>query len=186
MARPCCTPTTHTNALTDAPRSPGSMPSGYKMGARKKVGWREGLELTGSGIRRAGDASGTAKVRKSQTPSPSPSPGSPACSLGRLPSSGAREAGRRAGAQLPLGCPPRPGPGPGTRPPSSPGLGRLPGKERLAKGLWGSKRAGQEHFARSSPAAHFFLCRHTPREPPSPTLHAHARVRPSHHPRSID
>lgn len=90
MARPRCTPTTHTNALTDAPRSPGSMPSGYKMGSRKKVGWREGLELTGSGIRGAGDASGAAKVRKSQTPSPSPSPGSPACSLGRLPSSGAR------------------------------------------------------------------------------------------------
>lgn len=184
MARPRCTPTTHTNALTDAPRSPGSMPSGYKMGSRKKVGWREGLELTGSGIRGAGDASGAAKVRKSQTPSPSPSPGSPACSLGRLLPAALERRGEEPEPSFPWAALPGLAQGLEPGPPPAPAWGDCQARSDLPKDSGGAR--GQDRSILHAPAAHFFLCRHTPREPPSPTLHAHARVRPSHHPRSID
>lgn len=135
--------------------------------------------VTGSDVQRAEDASRTAKVRKSETPFSIPKSGLP-CLQPRSPSSqrgsgGGEGSQSRASPRLPSPAWPRAR----NSAPSSRGLGRLPGEERLAKGLWGSKRAGREHFARSGRAAHCFLCRHTSSEPPSPTFHAH-RYRDTH------
>lgn len=144
--------------------------------------------VTGSDGGRAGDASGTAEVGKSQTPSTCPSLGSPAPSPGRPHSCGAREVRRGAGAELPLGCPPRPGAGPRTRPPFGPGFGSCQARSDLPEDSGGAR--GQERSILRPPAGLLVSSFEPSPVTPSPDIthhrEGHAHVRPSHHPRSVD
>ena len=177
------TPNTHTRTHTHARTHRRALrPRFYanpRQDRRKKGGGvarRPGV--TGRDIpRRAGDASGTAKVRKSQTPFTSPSLGSPASSPGS-PSfqlgSGSGEGGRsRASPRLPSRAWPR-----ARNPaPFQPRPEEAARQGETCQRTLGEQEGRREASCTLRPVAGFFLCRHTPSESPSPAhthTHRHA------------
>lgn len=155
VARP--RPHTHSPARP-APRVQCQVATGWKEGRRGRVSGRP--RVTGNDIRRrAGDASETQKVRKSQIPSLAPR--LPAARVA-FPAARLRRQGGESEPSFPQAALPDLAQGPEPGPSSAPTWGGCQIGSGLAKGLWGSKRAGEEHLARSGRAAHDFLCRHTP------------------------
>lgn len=148
--------------------------------------------VTGSGIRRAEDASGTAKVRKSQTPTvsipksrlPCLPPGSSSFQPG---SRGGEESGSQASPGLPSPAWPR-----ARNPaPLQPGIGEIARQGATCQRALGEQEGRTGAFCTLWPGCSFLPLSTHPQCAPFPDITRtqkprHARVRPSHRPRSID